>query len=209
VAAERAARQDATAAVAKLESVIATVRQEMIEAQEASNQVWLGGGGGRAAEGQGSGGVALLGPLASGHLVGAPTSILCMACGSHSLGVPCERLAPHELLEEEHPSTLLLSTCAPALSQRFTRPRPAPPPGSPPAPQATQQLNSERSARLSSEQQVLQLRGQLEAIAAAEEAARAQAERSLAELQGEYESAKVGGFCGCVGVWGGGAGVGA
>ena len=48
VEAERAARQDATAAVAKLESVIATVRQEMIEAQEASNQVcgwgWLGAG---------------------------------------------------------------------------------------------------------------------------------------------------------------------
>ncbi len=39
VEAERAARQDATAAVAKLEGVISTVRQEMVEAQEASNQV--------------------------------------------------------------------------------------------------------------------------------------------------------------------------
>jgi hypothetical protein len=37
--AERSARQDATAAVAKLEGVIASVRQEMAEAQEAADQV--------------------------------------------------------------------------------------------------------------------------------------------------------------------------
>lgn len=97
MAAERAARQDATAAVAKLESVIATVRQEMIEAQEASNQVWLGGGGGRAAEGQGSGGVALLGQVAPRgtllvlQLPNCAWRVAAMVC-------PCERPAPHEQL---------------------------------------------------------------------------------------------------------------
>lgn len=58
--------------------------------------------------------------------------------------------------------------------------------------QAALQLNTERSARLTSEQAVIKLRGQLEAIAQAEEAARVQAAESLKQLQGEYASAKVG-----------------
>ncbi|PRW44327.1 flagellar attachment zone 1-like [Chlorella sorokiniana] len=91
--AERAARQDAAAAVAKLEGVIQGVRAEMIQAQEASNL-------------------------------------------------------------------------------------------------ATAELNQERSARLTAEQQVLKLRGQLDMIAQAEEAAREQAAQSLKALQGEFEEAK-------------------
>ena len=37
--AERAAREDAAAAVVKLQGAVASVRQEMIQAQKASNQV--------------------------------------------------------------------------------------------------------------------------------------------------------------------------
>ena len=58
------------------------------------------------------------------------------------------------------------------------------------------QLNQERAARLDAEESVSRLRGELSAIAEAEAAARAAAQESLAQLQTDYESAKV--CVGCV-----------
>lgn len=111
VQSERVGREEAVAAVAKLEGVISLVRQEMLEAQEAANKVREGGG----CKGSGAmcGSVQCVGCRRC-HF-GVPPFLGLTHCGSERVLKDIFCASPHLLPPHMRTSTYRASVLSPAL----------------------------------------------------------------------------------------------